>query len=44
MALYVNVYDNAAGFSHKTGFFLDAFALRPMQEASFPQLRSFTND
>ena len=41
MALYVNVYDNAAGFSHKTGFFLDAFTLRPMPEDSFPQLRSF---
>ena len=39
MAFYANVDAEAAGFSAKTGIFLDAFALRPMPEATFPQLR-----
>ena len=39
MAFYANVDADAAGFSPKTGFFLDVFALRPMSEATFPQLR-----
>ena len=39
MAFYANVVAEAAGFSAKTGIFLDAFSLRPMPEATFPQLR-----
>ena len=39
MAFYANVVAEAAGFSAKTGIFLDAFSLRPMPDATFPQLR-----
>jgi len=39
MAFYANVDAEAASFSPKIGISLDAFALRPMPEATFPQLR-----